>query len=196
MAKRRRGHDEHFHAGTRASGSPRRRRDSPPAVGPDPVRASDAEREAVVDRLRLHAGDGRLTLEELEERIDQAYAARTRGQLSEALRELPAATRQPEGSRVPARRGPSPARRLLPIGLLLVAFAAAAGGSGEGWAEAKVPPPKRVADAATEPFERARAVTARPARGGWIVEVRRDEREFEVRLDHDLKTIDVAREDD
>jgi len=49
-----------------------------PAVETDPgLRASDADREQVVSRLREHAADGRLDVAELEQRIDAAYAART-----------------------------------------------------------------------------------------------------------------------
>lgn len=62
-----------------------------PAVRPDPdVRASDAERNAVVDLLSEHASAGRLTLAELEERVGLAYAARTRAELAELTRDLPA----------------------------------------------------------------------------------------------------------
>ena len=55
------------------------------------TRASDAEREAVVARLRDAAGEGRLTVEELAERIDAAYAARTRDELEPLTADLPAA---------------------------------------------------------------------------------------------------------
>ena len=49
---------------------------SPPAV-PDHgnLRASDADRERVAEVLRAAAGDGRLTLEELDERLDAVFAA-------------------------------------------------------------------------------------------------------------------------
>jgi uncharacterized protein DUF1707 len=53
------------------------------------IRASDAEREQAVALLRAHAVDGRLTLEEFAERIDKAYAARTRDELDELRRDLP-----------------------------------------------------------------------------------------------------------
>jgi hypothetical protein len=54
------------------------------------VRASDAEREAVVARLNQAAGEGRLTMDELSDRLELAYAARTRGDLDPLLRDLPA----------------------------------------------------------------------------------------------------------
>jgi Domain of unknown function (DUF1707) len=53
------------------------------------LRVSDAERERVAVALREHCAAGRLTLEELSERLDDAYRARTAGELEEALRELP-----------------------------------------------------------------------------------------------------------
>jgi len=53
------------------------------------LRASDAEREAAVSRLREAAGEGRLTLEELAERTDAAYAAKTRGELERLSDDLP-----------------------------------------------------------------------------------------------------------
>ena len=37
----------------------------------------------MVERLRVHAGDGRLDIAELERRIEAAYAAKTRGELAE-----------------------------------------------------------------------------------------------------------------
>ena len=54
------------------------------------TRASDAEREAVVARLRDAAAEGRLTVEELAERIDGAYAATTQAELEPLTADLPA----------------------------------------------------------------------------------------------------------
>jgi hypothetical protein len=45
------------------------------------LRASDADRERTADRLRHAAGEGRLTMEELEERLHSVYAARTHREL-------------------------------------------------------------------------------------------------------------------
>ncbi len=55
-----------------------------------PLRASDAERERTATQLRDHAAAGRLTPEELDERLDVAYAARTVGELETLVRDLPA----------------------------------------------------------------------------------------------------------
>jgi hypothetical protein len=53
------------------------------------VRASDAEREAVVERLRVATVEGRLTLTELTERTEAAYTATTRGDLVPITADLP-----------------------------------------------------------------------------------------------------------
>jgi Domain of unknown function (DUF1707) len=53
------------------------------------VRVGDADREAVAAQLRDHFADGRLTLEELNERLDQAFAAKTKADLTTVMRELP-----------------------------------------------------------------------------------------------------------
>lgn len=50
--------------------------------------AGDADRDIAVEILRLGHEDGRLTLEELQERLDRAVVARTHGQLADALRGL------------------------------------------------------------------------------------------------------------
>jgi hypothetical protein len=52
------------------------------------LRASDADRERVVDVLRRAASDGQLTVEELEERVPTAYAARTRSELARLTSDL------------------------------------------------------------------------------------------------------------
>jgi hypothetical protein len=54
------------------------------------VRASDAEREATIERLRHAAAEGRLTFEELADRIDAAGAAVMRSDLAPLTADLPA----------------------------------------------------------------------------------------------------------
>ena len=61
-------------------------------------RASDADRESVVTDLRTHAAEGRLTIEELETRIDSVYAAKTRSDLAALTTDLPR-TRRPRAAR-------------------------------------------------------------------------------------------------
>jgi Domain of unknown function (DUF1707)/Cell wall-active antibiotics response 4TMS YvqF len=57
--------------------------------GPRDLRCSDVDRERVAEALRQAAGDGRLTLSELEERLDAAFRARTYGQLEPITADLP-----------------------------------------------------------------------------------------------------------
>lgn len=52
------------------------------------IRASDTERQAVIDRLSSACGDGQLTLDEFSERSGDVWAAVTRGQLEEITRDL------------------------------------------------------------------------------------------------------------
>src|SRR4051794_11512639 len=66
----------------------------------DQVRASDAEREAAAGVLRAAAAEGRLETEELEGRLATAYAARTRGELTALLADLPRETPRPAPRRV------------------------------------------------------------------------------------------------
>jgi hypothetical protein len=53
------------------------------------TRASDAEREVVVERLRHGAGEGRLDPDELERRVSAAYSATTRADLAAVVADLP-----------------------------------------------------------------------------------------------------------
>jgi hypothetical protein len=53
------------------------------------LRASDADRELFVEALRQHHAEGRLTTEELSDRVERAYAARTFGDLDALAADLP-----------------------------------------------------------------------------------------------------------
>jgi hypothetical protein len=53
------------------------------------VRVGDAERESVAAQLREHYAAGRLTLDELNERLDRAFASRTRTDLNAVTHDLP-----------------------------------------------------------------------------------------------------------
>ena len=55
------------------------------------LRASHEDRDRVVEMLRVSAGDGRLTAEELDERLELAMTARTYGELARLVADLPAA---------------------------------------------------------------------------------------------------------
>jgi hypothetical protein len=117
---------------------------------PDPsaMRASDEEREATVNTLKRHLADGRLDWEEFSERMDRAYAARTRPELDALVGDLPrvapapppaAATGRFSGWRARLRRIPTPA--LVALGVLLAtlwtvgafAFASHIGDPNPGW---------------------------------------------------------------
>jgi hypothetical protein len=98
-------------------------------AGPgDTIRASDAERDAVIEMLRRHTADGRLTMAEFEERVAEALAARTRGDLDPVLRELPPLQPLTSPSRPPRAepRWRSSAAALLPRIVPIIAVAAVA----------------------------------------------------------------------
>ena len=64
----------------------------PPSSPPEPsgdLRASDAERERVAEALRRHHVDGRIDTDELQERLERCYAARTGSDLDALLADLP-----------------------------------------------------------------------------------------------------------
>ena len=56
--------------------------------GPD-LRIGDTDREAVATALREHYAQGRLTLEEFNQRLEAAFAATMRSQLTALTRDLP-----------------------------------------------------------------------------------------------------------
>jgi uncharacterized protein DUF1707 len=57
---------------------------------PNPeMRASDADRDRVAAALREHCAQGRITMDELQERLDATYAAKTQGELQEVTADLP-----------------------------------------------------------------------------------------------------------
>ncbi len=82
------------------------------------LRASDADREQVADRLRRAAAEGRLLAEELEQRLGEAFRARTYGELDATVADLP-------GERV-ARSSPFVHPLARPALALAVVLAAAA----------------------------------------------------------------------
>ena len=105
----------------------------------DRIRASDADRDRVTARLRENFAEGRLSQDELEERINDALNAKTFGDLRQVMIDLPepAPAPRPAGPMAgPAPYQMSPYRRrrgprlfpLLMIGVF-VAFAASGGGA-------------------------------------------------------------------
>ncbi|MGP4024690.1 DUF1707 SHOCT-like domain-containing protein [Actinomadura sp. 3N407] len=80
------------------------------APNPD-IRASDADRDRVAASLRDHCGEGRITVDELQERLEAVYGAKTVGELQEVtadlpeedLYQLPVPASQPKSTASPAR---------------------------------------------------------------------------------------------
>ncbi|MDL4776277.1 MULTISPECIES: DUF1707 SHOCT-like domain-containing protein [Thermomonosporaceae] len=59
-------------------------------MAPNPeMRASDADRDRVAASLREHCAQGRITTEELQERIEAVFEARTLGELDQVTADLP-----------------------------------------------------------------------------------------------------------
>lgn len=69
---------------------------------PDSLRAADVDREFVAQRLRDALNEGRLTLTEYDDRIRDAYSARTYGELKTLLNDLPQAASADRSTLVPA----------------------------------------------------------------------------------------------
>jgi hypothetical protein len=82
------------------------------------LRASDAERNEVPDRLSRHYADGRLDQAEFKSRLDRAIGATTRGDLDGLFDDLPRLETEPSP---PARRR----RRLIPFVAIIVLVAVA-----------------------------------------------------------------------
>jgi Domain of unknown function (DUF1707) len=85
------------------------------------LRASDADRDEVTDRLREAAGEGRLEPEELEERVGAALRARTYGELGRLVADLP---RDGDGPWRRSRPAPGALARPALVGAGLVAATA------------------------------------------------------------------------
>jgi hypothetical protein len=80
--------------------------DLPERVDPRQLRASDADRERVAEVLRTSASEGRLDLDELDERLRAVYAARTYADLEPLLMDLPTPATTPVAlDGVPPRPG-------------------------------------------------------------------------------------------
>jgi Domain of unknown function (DUF1707) len=79
------------------------------------LRASDADRERAADTLRRAAGVGRLTMDELDERLNAAYDARTRTELERLVADVVAEDEEEPTHRMPVRRGEGGAKWLVAI---------------------------------------------------------------------------------
>jgi Domain of unknown function (DUF1707) len=85
------------------------------------LRIGDADRERVAERLRTAAGEGRLAADELEERLEAAFAARTEAELAPLVADLPGEPR------VRPRRRRGDLRPFVATSILLVAIWALTG---------------------------------------------------------------------
>ena len=119
-------------AGARTVGT--RLRSTSDMTGRALLRASDADREQVVERLRQAATEGRLHDDELEERMGAAFSARTYGELDKLVVDLPAPV--PDRRRAPGATGRSPAVVAIALTVMVVLIAAvgsAVSGHGHGY---------------------------------------------------------------
>lgn len=110
---------------------------------PTGIRCSDADRERTGERLRTAAGEGRLTMTELDERLGAAYAATYQHELVALTTDLPHTAPAPTGwwailallrtqlateFAILVGRSTAPARRrLLIVGAVVVLLALTAG---------------------------------------------------------------------
>ena len=107
----------------------------------DELRASDRQRDDVAAELRDHFAEGRLTQEELDERVDAAYAARTQGELARLRADLPPlpATRSQSRAELAQRRAQLRGEMLQEVGgsfapfLICTAIWAVSGAAGPFW---------------------------------------------------------------
>jgi uncharacterized protein DUF1707 len=98
-------------------------------AGRDPnLRAADADRERIAERLRNSHAEGRLDMAEFQQRLERCYEAKTLGELGELVRDLPRQDEPSEG-RPFGWLGPWPWRMALfaPILLALLVVSAATG---------------------------------------------------------------------
>src|SRR6516162_6793170 len=110
------------------TGSYRTRGFSPLFRGPysdQHLRVSDAERQAVTDRLAEHFADGRLDQAEFDDRVGRAMSAKTRADLSGLFSDLPetGAPAVPDHPHYPLRRRRHPVLFLVLLVLFIMATA-------------------------------------------------------------------------
>jgi hypothetical protein len=86
------------------------------------LRVSDADRERTAERLRTAAGEGRIRPDELEQRLEVAFAALTESELERVVADLPAPAPPARPSRRRAER-----RVFAAVSVLLVAIWALTG---------------------------------------------------------------------
>jgi Domain of unknown function (DUF1707) len=94
-----------------------------PFFGRDPnLRAADADREATAERLRQSHAEGRLDTDELQERLERCYGAKTLGELEQVVTDLPREASGSERSAFSPRLLRPWRWRLAPFAPLLIAL--------------------------------------------------------------------------
>jgi DUF1707 SHOCT-like domain len=93
---------------------------------------ADSDRAAAAEDVRKHYDSGRLTLNEFESRLDEVHAARTRGDLEHAFRQLPR-SEPPASLRVRDLRWSSLALQYALVNLVSIAVWLASGAQGSFW---------------------------------------------------------------
>lgn len=91
------------------------------------IRAADADREQTADRLREAHAEGRLDLDELQERLERCYEARTFRELGALVSDLPRPAERAPDHRVGLRAWRWALVPFLPIIIVLIAISAATG---------------------------------------------------------------------
>jgi hypothetical protein len=84
------------------------------------MRAADADRQQIADRLRAALDEGRLSLAEFDERVGQAYAARTYADLLPLMEDLPQAGLKVDDVHARAAAATRRSARRLPTALLVL----------------------------------------------------------------------------
>jgi len=110
-------------------------------TGPDDLRVSDEQRERAASEIREHYAAGRLTDDELSDRVQAAYSARTEGELKALTADLPKlpATRAQQRAEIAQRRRALQRRLLQEAGggsgafLICTVIWLASGASGFFW---------------------------------------------------------------
>jgi hypothetical protein len=80
----------------------------------DQMRAADADRDRTEARLREALEEGRLTLDEFDQRLVEIHGAKTFGDLDRIVADLPAPAAAERSQMVPATPSATPAKRVPP----------------------------------------------------------------------------------
>ena len=101
------------------------------AESPDML-MGDSDRAAAAEEVRKHHDSGRLTLDEFESRLAEVHAARTRGDLEHAFRQLPR-TEPPVSLRLRDRRWSSLATQYGLVNLICILVWLFSGAQSDFW---------------------------------------------------------------